>query len=338
MGADRQVGYRDEGIRPVAAQINSQTDPDYSSFEEAEAAFMKLLKRVGAQPEWSWEQTMRATVKDPQYRALKDPRDRKAAFEKYCVEVRAQEKEREKDRQAKLRADYGTMLRSHPEIKYYTRWQTARSIIERETVFRSAKSEEERKALFNDYRNELYKKHTEDEFANHKSAMDELMTVLAGLHLEPYTRWSDAQTKIQEDERFQGDNMFQSLSKLDILKAFEDHIKALERSLNDKKQTEKSQKTRRERQARDNFVQLLSELKQAGKIKAGTKWMEIHALIEDDPRYVTLLGQHGSTALDLFWDMVEEEENKLRTKRNDVLDVLDVSTAIDHLPHHLVTC
>jgi hypothetical protein len=36
-----------------------------------------------------WEQTMRETIKDPQYRALKDPRDRKAAFEKYAVEASA---------------------------------------------------------------------------------------------------------------------------------------------------------------------------------------------------------------------------------------------------------
>ena len=37
-----------------------------------------------------------------------------------------------------------------------------------------------------------------------------------------------------------------------------------------------------------------------------------------------MLGQSGSTPLDLFWDMVEEEERALRSTRNDVLDVLDV--------------
>jgi pre-mRNA-processing factor 40 len=37
-----------------------------------------------------------------------------------------------------------------------------------------------------------------------------------------------------------------------------------------------------------------------------------------------MLGQAGSTPLDLFWDVVEEEERALRSTRNDVLDVLDV--------------
>jgi hypothetical protein len=41
-----------------------------------------------------------------------------------------------------------------------------------------------------------------------------------------------------------------------------------------------------------------------------------------------MLGQSGSTPLDLFWDMVEEEERALRGRRNDVLDVLDVSICI----------
>ena len=106
---------------------------------------MKLLRRSNVQPDWTWEQTMRATIKDPQYRALKDPKDRKAAFEKYAVEVRLQEKEKAKDRLAKLRADFGTMLRRHPEIKHYSRWKTIRPIIQGETIFRSTDDEDERR-------------------------------------------------------------------------------------------------------------------------------------------------------------------------------------------------
>lgn len=303
----------------------SQPDPEHASFEEAEGAFMKLLRRSGVQPDWTWEQAMRATIKDPQYRALKDPKDRKSAFEKYVAEVRAQEKDKEKERQAKLRSDFTTMLRSHPEIKYYTRWKTTRPIIEGETIFRSAKSEEERKQLFDEYRAELHKAHLENETANRKAAMDELVSILKSLDLEPYTRWSDAQGVVQGSERFQGDEKFKSLSKSDVLKAFENHIKSLERSFNDDRQKQKNMKHRRERQNRDAFMGLLRELRSAGKIKAGTKWMQIHELIEDDPRYVAMLGQSGSTPLDMFWDMVEEEERILRGKRNEVLDVLDVS-------------
>lgn len=266
---------------------------------------------------------MRATIKDPQYRALKDPKDRKAAFEKYAIEVRMQEKDRAKERLAKLRADFGTMLRSHPEIKHYTRWKTARPIIEGETIFRSTNDDTERRQLFEEYLIELKKANIEREAISRKSAMDELVVILKALDLEPYTRWSEAQEVIQSNETFQADEKFKTLSKSDILTAFENHIKALERTFNDERQREKNSKQRRERQNRDRYLDLLQELKAAGKIKAGTKWMEILPEVIEDPRYVAMLGQPGSTPLDLFWDMVEEEERALRLIRNDVYDVLE---------------
>jgi len=318
----REGPRRSDGIALPA--VPKEVVPDYSSFEEAEAAFLKLLKRSNVQPDWTWEQAMRTTIRDPQYRALKDPKDRKAAFEKYAIEVRQQEKEKAKERLAKLRADFGNMLRTHPEIKHFSRWSTVRPIIERETVFRSADSEEERKQLFEEYILELKKQNVEQETADRKRAMSDLVTTLKALELEPYTRWGQAQEILEKNERIQSDPSFKLLSKSDILTAFEDHIKSLERTFNDAKQQQKASKARRERQNRDHFIELLQELRTQGKIKAGTKWLSIVPELEKDPRYVAMLGQSGSTPLDLFWDSIEEEERALRGRRNDVYDVLEV--------------
>lgn len=321
---ERGSNYRDsDGLRSSFVST-SNTEPEYSTFEEAEGGFMKLLKRSGIQADWTWEQTMRAIIKDPQYRALKDPKDRKAAFEKYVVESRQQDKEREKERVAKLRLDFGSMLKTHPEIKHYTRWKTARPIIEGETIFRSTSDDTERRQLFEEFILDLKRSHAENETNMRKAALEDLVSVLKSLDLEPYTRWSDAEGIIDSSEQFQSDAKFKTLTKSDVLTAFENHIKALERTFNDARQLQKTSKQRRERQNRDQFVALLAELKTAGKIKAGTKWMDLHDTIENDPRYVAVLGQSGSTPLDLFWDMVEEEERALRGKRNEVLDVLDV--------------
>ncbi|DAA73105.1 TPA_exp: Uncharacterized protein A8136_5030 [Trichophyton benhamiae CBS 112371] len=323
---DRRHGYGGgidiNGANAIAA-ANQQSDSGFASFEEAEATFMRLLRRSNVQPDWSWEQVMRAVIKDPQYRSLKDPRDRKAAFDKYVLEVRAQEKDKAKERFAKLRADFGTMLKSHPEIKHYTRWKTIRPIIEGETIFRSTDDEGERRQLFEEYKSELKKEHAEKQANARKSARDDLVDILKTLNLEPYTRWSEAQEIIQSNEKIQGDEKFKALTKSDILTAFENHIKSLERVFNDVRQQQKASKTRRERQARDAFISLLQELRSQGKIKAGSKWMNIYPLIEEDPRYTAMLGQSGSSPLDLFWDVVEEEERAIRGPRNDVLDVLD---------------
>ena len=322
-GPDRQIAYGDiNGVKATGLNAQENT-PEYHTFEEAEAAFIKLLRRSNVQPDWTWEQTMRATIKDPQYRALKDPKDRKTAFEKYAVEVRLQEKDRAKERLAKLRTDFGTMLKSHPEIKHYTRWKTARPIIEGETIFRSTNDDTERRQLFEEYVIELKKTNIEREAVTRKSAMDELVELLKALDLEPYTRWSEAQEVIESNEIFKADDKFKTLSKSDILTAFENHIKSLERTFNDERQREKNSKQRRERQNRDRYLDLLKELKAAEKIKAGTRWMDILSEVHEDPRYVAMLGQTGSTPLDLFWDMVEEEERAIRLIRNDVYDVLE---------------
>lgn len=312
----------------VAPVLGAQVEPEYNSFDEAEGAFMKMLRRHNVQPEWSWEQTMRAIIKDPQYRALKDPRDRKTAFEKYAVEVRMQEKDRAKERFAKLRADFNTMLKRHPEIKYYSRWRTIRPIIEGETIFRSTNDDNERRQLFEEYVTELRKEHVEQEAVKRKAAMDELVNIMKSLDLEPYTRWSEAQSIIQSNETVQSDAKFKSLSKSDMLTAFENHIKALERAFNDARQQSKAVKQRKERHAREQYIELLKELRSQGKIKAGSKWMNVRPLIQEDPRYLGMLGNAGSSPLDLFWDVLEEEERSLRGPRNDVLDVLDVSKPV----------
>ncbi|KAK8196597.1 U1 snRNP protein [Zalaria obscura] len=136
---DRQ----NEGFRGAMAVLSS--GPEYATEAEAETAFFKLLRKAGVQTDWTWEQTMRATIQDPQFRALKDPSERKLAFEKFVDELKVQEREKEKERALKSRQDFRAMLNSHHEIKYYTRWKTALPMIEGEAVFRSTKDEDEKK-------------------------------------------------------------------------------------------------------------------------------------------------------------------------------------------------
>ncbi|CAG9937981.1 unnamed protein product [Clonostachys rosea f. rosea IK726] len=328
-GRDHRDSYAESRQLPAPNDPKAQifvpetNDPEYATIEEAEAAFSKLLRRSGVQPDWTWEQTIRATARDPQFRAIKDPKDRRDAFEKFCQDVIIQDKERAKERLAKLRTDFETMLKRHPEITHYTRWKTARPMIEGETIFRSTSDESERRQLFEEYIIGLKRAHAEQQASMRKSAIDGLVDLLPKLNLEPYTRWSDAQGIISTTQPFQNDAKYQTLSQLDMLSAFQNHMKALERAFNDSKQEEKTQKFRNERKARDAFKALLNELRADGKINAGTKWAQIHPLIENEPRYRNMMGHGGSTPQELFWDLVEEEERGLRQPRNQVLDVLE---------------
>ncbi|KAG6002545.1 hypothetical protein E4U21_002969, partial [Claviceps maximensis] len=311
-------GHDDRSQAPIRGISD---EPEFASPEEAEAAFMKLLKRSGVQPDWTWEQAMRATIKDPHYRSIRDPKGRRDAFEKYCQDVIVQDKERAEERMSKLRADFETMLKRHPEIVHYTRWKTARPMIEGETIFRSTNDEEERRQLFEEYVVGLKRAHKEHQINSRHNALDALKELLPNLSIKAYTRWSEAQDIMSL--AFQNNDIFKALTKYDTLIVFQDHIKSLERALNEQKQHEKKMKYRRERRARDAFKSLLSELRKDGKIKPGAKWSTIHPLIEGDERYTNMLGHDGSTPQELFWDVIEEEERSLRGPRNDVLDVLE---------------
>ncbi|OAR01834.1 hypothetical protein LLEC1_05751 [Akanthomyces lecanii] len=307
----------------IKAFVPANDEPDYATLEEAEAAFAKLLRRSGVQPDWTWEQAIRASAKDPQFRAIKDPKDRRAAFEKYCQDVVMHDKERAEERMAKLRTDFETMLKRHPEIKHYTRWKTARPIIEGETIFRSTSNENERRHLFEEYIQGLRRAHKEQQSNLRKSAMDGLVDLLPKLNLEPFSDWTKAQKALSSTSNFQDDEKYKSLTQFDILTAFQNHMKALERAFNDAKQEEKNMTLRQERKAREAFKPLLAELRREGKIKAGTTWSQIFPLIEKDERYIAMAGNAGSTAQELFWDVMEEEERNLRGPRNHVFDVLE---------------
>ncbi|KAF2856153.1 hypothetical protein T440DRAFT_463487 [Plenodomus tracheiphilus IPT5] len=316
---DREAGFG--GDRPNIS-FTTGTELQFSTPQDAEAAFMKVLKQIKAQPDWTWQQAVRAGIHDPNWRAIPEPEKREDAFHKYCEDLRAQEKNKEQERQAKLRADFTAMLRSHPEIKYYTRWRTALPIIDEETIFRSAKDDAERRTLFEEYIISLKKAHEEEEAESRRSALDEVLGLIQGLDLEPFTRWQTAEEKLEQNDDFKSER-FQTLTRIDVLNQFEKHIRQLQREHNDRVQADRRVKHRVERKNRDAFVTLLKELRDSGKLRAGTKWKDIHGSIQDDPRYIAMLGQGGSSPVDLFWDTLEEEEGKFRTLRRRALDVLE---------------
>jgi pre-mRNA-processing factor 40 len=76
------------GILP--ARPNLPEDPviphnGFLTYEEGEKAFFHLLRKAGVDATWTWEQTMRAIITDPLYKALNSLAERKAATHKVCL-------------------------------------------------------------------------------------------------------------------------------------------------------------------------------------------------------------------------------------------------------------
>jgi pre-mRNA-processing factor 40 len=54
----------------------------FATFEEGEKAFMYLLRKAGVDATWTWDQTMRAIITDPLYKALNSLAEKKATWQK----------------------------------------------------------------------------------------------------------------------------------------------------------------------------------------------------------------------------------------------------------------
>jgi len=77
------------GALPSAlpARPNLPDDPviphnGFQTVEEGEKAFTHLLRKAGVDANWTWDQTMRAIITDPLYKALNTLAEKKACWEK----------------------------------------------------------------------------------------------------------------------------------------------------------------------------------------------------------------------------------------------------------------
>lgn len=59
----------------------------------------------------------------------------------------------------------------------------------------------------------------------------------------------------------------------------------------------------------------MDEMKAQGLIKATSRWQDVYPLIKDNSYYQQMLGQPGSTPLELFWDIVEDIYEQIYERR-----------------------
>ncbi|KAF9908607.1 hypothetical protein BX616_000076 [Lobosporangium transversale] len=297
--------------------------PEFATKEEAEEAFKNMLKETGVTSTWTWEQTMRAVVTNPMYRALKTTAERKAAFQEYVDERRIQEKQEDKARQQKQKQDFLDLLKSNEKITHASRYTTVSRLLADEPAFKAITDDRQRYRIFDGYVSELIRQEKEESRRKRKAGMAALLSILQSMdEITLTTRWAEAKDLLQENKEFKESDLIQSLSKVNRLTVYEDHIKHLEEKYDQNRARERTLRKRAERKRREAFKDLLNELKSKGQLNAKTYWMQIHPLIKDDPRYQDILGQPGSTPMELFWDLVEDLDEKLYQDRKMVQDLL----------------
>ncbi|ORY05418.1 hypothetical protein K493DRAFT_252644 [Basidiobolus meristosporus CBS 931.73] len=302
--------------------IISNISIDFKTKEEAETAFFKLLKDTGVTSSWSWEQTMRAVISHPIYRSLKSLAERKQAFQKYVQDRKRIEEEEYKVRTLKNRGDFLLMLEKHPEITSAFSWRKAKEILRHDSAFQHIRDEKEMRGYYEDYLYEVKKREKDQERIKRKEGMVRFAQLLEEIpEITRETRWKDAQAIFRGSPGFQ-DVSWEAMDALDFLAVFEEHIKKLEDEYMDKRKREKEARIRTERKNRDAIRDLIESSIKSGRITVRSRWEDFYPIVKDHECYISMLGQPGSSPLELFWDAIEMLDEKIYQKRKLITDIL----------------
>ncbi|KAG6902600.1 hypothetical protein C0995_014607 [Termitomyces sp. Mi166 len=305
------------GILP--ARPNLPDDPviphnGFLTAEEGEKAFMHLLRKAGVDATWTWDQTMRAIITDPLYKALNTLAEKKAAWEKFTTTLKAKEQEEKEARLAKLRPALRNMLKGNPSVFHYTTFGTADKLFSQHPIWQQARIESERRLIFEEYVAELKSRDVQESRAARARSVAKVVNLFKQLNVDVLTRWRTAHNLVLDSQEWTDDPELRRLPTLDILLAFEDYSRVREREYEDQMRKAQVEKTRRERKARESFKELLQNLVDSGKIKARSQWKEVYPIFADDDRYLSMLGNPGSNPLELFWDVVDVLDQELDRK------------------------
>ncbi|KAH0621395.1 hypothetical protein JD844_022645 [Phrynosoma platyrhinos] len=311
----------------------------WNTKEEAKQAFKELLKEKRVPSNASWEQAMKMIINDPRYSALAKLSEKKQAFNAYKVQTEKEEKEEARLKYKEAKESFQRFLENHEKMTSTTRYKKAEQMFGEMEVW-NAISERDRLEIYEDVLFFLSKKEKEQAKQLRKRNWEALKNILDNMANVTYcTTWSEAQQYLMDNPTFAEDEELQSKDKItslleigllwcldmdkeDALICFEEHIRALEKEEEEEKQKGLLRERRRQRKNRESFQIFLDELHEHGQLHSMSSWMELYPTISSDIRFTNMLGQPGSTALDLFKFYVEDLKARYHDEKKIIKDIL----------------
>ncbi|UZJ52459.1 hypothetical protein CBS101457_001779 [Exobasidium rhododendri] len=320
-----QPGFAPPSSTPSVPRVHVQPSASGSGGEEA---FLHLLKEKNINQNWTWEQTMREIITEPLYKSLATLADRKAAFSKYINELKEQEhnsrKERAKEVEPKIREELQPLI-DNGQIKA---WLSYEGMLCRcEEVGDAWKALEsigmsEAKELWARMRRELREHETRETTELRHRNMDMLMSVFRTFEADVLTRWKDARQTVIESSEWKSDAHLSILNISDMITVFDEHMKTIEKEKAQELKEKALKRKRTDRQMRDWFREALQEGKAEGWLNAKTDFADVYARFKGNKNFVRMLDQPGSSALDLFFDVVDELEKKFKASLQSIEGLL----------------
>uniref|UniRef100_A0A8C8VN36 Pre-mRNA-processing factor 40 homolog A n=1 Tax=Pelusios castaneus TaxID=367368 RepID=A0A8C8VN36_9SAUR len=312
----------------------------WSTKDEAKLAFKELLKEKGVPSNTSWEMAMKMIVDDPRYSALPKLSEKKQAFNAYKAQREKEEKEEARLRAKEAKEELQRFLEQHERMSSITRYRKAEQMFGEQAVW-AVVPERDRKEIYEDVLFFLAKKEKEHAKQLRRRNIQALKNILDGMsNVSFQTTWSEAQQYLMDNPTFTQDQDLQNMDKEDALICFEEHIRTLEKEEEEEKEKTRLRERRQQRKNREAFQAFLDELHDKGQLHSMSTWMELYPSLSADARFASMLGQPGSTPLDLFKFYVEDLKARFHDEKKIIKDILkdrsfsvEVNTAFEDFAH-----
>jgi len=315
----------------------------FESKEDAKLAFKQLLRDKAVPANSNWETAMKMIINDARYQALSKLSERKQCFNEYKTQRGVEEKDEER-RQAKENKDrLIKFLETHPKMSSTVRYRLAEEMYRSLPLWNNV-PDRDRRDLYEDLLVQLAKREKENARNTRKSNMRKLTGVLHDLdQLTHKTLWKEAQEMLIDQAEFIEDKDLQNMDKEDALVCFEQVIKELEVEYDEERDRRRVLERRMYRKNRERFIGQLDQLKAQGHIHSLAHFCDLYPRFVTDKRFTDMLGQPGSTPLDLFKfyvkdirDKLPEEKKMVKEKLKELNVTVKVNVEFDEFMEHVV--
>ncbi|XP_055640317.1 pre-mRNA-processing factor 40 homolog A [Toxorhynchites rutilus septentrionalis] len=295
---------------------------EFKDKKEAIEAFKEFLKEKSIPSSANWEQCVKIIQKDPKFNVFKRLQEKKQAFNAYKTQKQKDEKEEQRLKVKKSKEELEKFLMTSEKMNSTLKYYRCDEMFTSLDVWKSV-PEQDRRDIYDDCIFNLSKREKEEARVLKKRNMRVLGELLEAMtSVSHQTTWSEAQVMLLENGSFKNDVNLLGMDKEDALIVFEEHIRTLEREEDEEKEREKKRLKRQQRKNRDQFLALLDSLHEEGKLTSMSLWVELYPIISADLRFSAMLGQTGSTPLDLFKFYVENLKARFHDEKKIIKEIL----------------
>lgn len=301
---------------------NGEKAPEFRDKKEAQEAFKEFLREKSIAANATWDQCSKILSRDPRYQAFKALAEKKQVFNAYKTQRVKDEKEEQRLRAKRAKEELEKFLMASDQMNSLMKYYRCDEVFGTMDLWRTV-PEQDRRDIYEDCVFNIAKREKEEARVLKKRNMRVLGDLLQAMGAVTHrTTWSEAQVLLLDNNQFKTDVHLLGMDKEDALVVFEDHIRALEKEAEEERDQEKKRTKRMQRKNRDAFLAMLDGLHEEGKLTSMSLMVELYPLISADLRFSAMLGQVGSTPLDLFKFYVEDLKSRFHDEKRLIKEIL----------------